>query len=110
MINDLRDFVYWRVTKLTMDFIKVLGCLVGCSRVVRIYLLLHSCYEGRSKSKKCDKQLTCSTYDKSIVSGTISIICKLKFVNDLNFRDYANTNYEKNRFHRKTAIHWIRCS
>ena len=41
---------------------------------VRVQRPLQICLECRSKSKNRDKQLTHSTYEKSIVSGTIQIV------------------------------------
>ena len=53
---------------------RALTAVASAKAGVRVQRLLRICLGCRSKSKKCDKQLTFSTYDKSIVSGTLSII------------------------------------
>jgi hypothetical protein len=47
---------------------------VNSSGAVRVYHQLQSCHGCRSKSKNHDEPINFSTYDKSIVPRTISII------------------------------------
>ena len=62
----------YRVVKELVNYPGAVKFIEG-SGAVRVCQAVLSCLGSRSKSKKCDKQLTHSTYDKSIVSGTISI-------------------------------------
>jgi len=63
----------YRVVKVLVNYPDAIK-FIGGSGAVRVCQSLLSCLGSRSESKNRDKQLTFSTYEKSIVSGTLSII------------------------------------
>ena len=65
-----------KVQDLYCGQVRTLTAVASAKADVRVQVLLRICLRSRSipigiGSKKCDEQLTHSTYDKSIVSGTI---------------------------------------